>query len=245
MHPTQKEMHILEHIREMRKAILISLAAYIIACIVAFTFSNRIISLFTNPFYYVAGMLETTLVISNIAEGFLAQLRMTVIAGLILSLPVHVFGIIRFVFPGLTAREKRIIMIFLAVSLVFIVVGTYFVYFLLVPLVIDFLTRPLFVPQTVGIVLNYYNNIFYILTFILCAVLALQAPILLEILLILNVVKRRQVWKAIRFIIVGIFILSALVTPPDIASLLGIALPLTAFFFLALFIAKIFNFGDG
>jgi len=245
MRSTQNEMPVLEHIREMRKTILISLAAYVVACVAAFAFSNKIISLFTDPFNYVAGMLETTLVISGIAEGFLAQLRMTIIAGLILSLPVHIFGIIRFVFPGLTAREKRIIMIFLAVSLVFIVVGTYFVYFLLVPLVIDFLTRPLFVPQTVGIVLNYYNNIFYILTFILCAVLALQAPILLEILLILNVVKRRQVWKAIRFIIVGIFILSALVTPPDVASLLGIALPLIVFFFLALFIAKIFNFGDG
>jgi len=245
MRSAQKEMPVLEHIREVRRTILISLVAYVVACIVAFAFADRIINLFTEPFTYVVGSLETTMVISSIAEGFLAQLRMTVIAGLILSLPIHVFGIIRFVFPGLTAREKRIILIFLAVSLVFIVVGTYFVYFLLVPLVIDFLTRPLFVPQTVGIILNYYNNIFYILTFILCAVLALQAPILMEILLILNVIKRRQVWKAIRFIIVGIFILSALVTPPDVASLLGIALPLIVFFFLALLIAKIFNFGDG
>jgi sec-independent protein translocase protein TatC len=245
MRSAQKEMPVLEHIREVRRTMLISLAAYVVACIVAFAFADRIINLFTEPFTYVVGSLETTMVISSIAEGFLAQLRMTVIAGLILSLPIHVFGIIRFVFPGLTAREKRIILIFLAVSLVFIVVGTYFVYFLLVPLVIDFLTRPLFVPQTVGIILNYYNNIFYILTFILCAVLALQAPILMEILLILNVIKRRQVWKAIRFIIVGIFILSALVTPPDVASLLGIALPLIVFFFLALLIAKIFNFGDG
>ena len=245
MPSTQKELPILEHIRELRKTVLISLVAYVLACIVAFSFSNQIINLFTSPFDYVAGALGTTMVISGIAEGFLAQLRMTVIAGLIFSLPVHVSGIIRFVFPGLTTRERRIILIFLAVSLIFIVVGTYFVYFMLVPLVIDFLTRPYFVPYNVGIILNYYNNIFYILTFILAAVLALQAPILMEILLIMNVIKRRQVWKAIRFIIVGIFILSALVTPPDIASLFGIALPLIVFFFLALLIAKIFNFGDG
>lgn len=245
MSPVRKEMPVIEHIRELRNTILVSLVAFAVACVIAFTFSNQIIKLFTEPFSGIDSMVDKTMVVSNIAEGFLAQLRITVIAGLILSLPFHIFGIIRFVFPGLTSRERRIVMIFLVVSLVFIVVGSYFVYFMLVPLVIDFLTRPYFVPHTVGVLLNYYNNIFYILTFILWAVLALQAPILMEILLILNIIKRQQVWRALRFIIVGIFILAAIVTPPDIISQLGVALPLIAFFFLALFIAKVFKFGEG
>jgi len=240
-----KEMPIIEHIRELRKTLLFSLVAFVVSCVIAFSFANQIIRIFTEPFIMIDGLLETNMVVSNIAEGFLAQLRITVIAGLIMSLPFHIFGIIRFVFPGLTTRERRIVMSFLVVSLVFIVIGAYFVYFMLVPIVIDFLTRPLFVPETVGIVLNYYNNIFYILTFILWAVLALQAPILMEILLILNVLKRRKVWQAIRYIIVGIFLLSAVVTPPDLVSLFGIAVPLTVFFFLALLIAKIFKFGEG
>ena len=245
MSSAPKEMSILDHIRELRNTILLSLSAFAVAVVVSFFFSSHIIQIFTEPFNEIDSMVATTMVISNIAEGFLAQLRISVIAGLILSLPFHVFGIIRFVFPGLTSREKRIVISFLIVSLVFIVVGAYFVYFLLVPIVIDFLTRPLFLPQTVGVLLNYYSNIFFILTFILGAVITLQAPILMEILLILNVIKRRQVWKGCRFIIVGIFILSAIVTPPDVASLLGIALPLTAFFFLGLLIAKIFKFGEG
>ena len=244
MSSSKNTMPIIEHIRELRKTILLSLIAFVVACVIAFTFSNQIIRLFTEPFEAVNSILETNMVVSNIAEGFLAQLRITAVAGLILSLPFHIFGIIRFIFPGLTSRERRIVLSFLTVSLVFIVVGAYFVYFLLVPIVIDFLTRPYFVPHTVGVLLNYYNNIFYILTFILWAVLALQAPILMEILLILNVIKRRQVWGALRFIIVGIFILAAIVTPPDVISQLGVALPLIAFFFLALLIAKIFKFGE-
>lgn len=245
MSSAQKEMPILEHIRELRNTILVSLVAYAVGCIVSFTFSNQIIRIFTEPFSNVDSMVDKTMVVSNIAEGFLAQLRITVIAGLIVSMPVHIFGIVRFVFPGLTAREKRIVMSFLIVSLIFIVVGAYFVYFMLVPIVIDFLTRPYFVPHTVGVLLNYYNNIFYILTFLLWAVLALQAPILMEILLILNVLKRRQVWRAYRYIIVGIFILAAIVTPPDVISQIGVALPLIVFFFLGLLIAKIFKFGEG
>jgi len=245
MDSAHNEMPILEHIRELRNRIILSLVAFAVACIISFMFSNQIIRIFTEPFSKVDSIVDKTMVISKIAEGFLAQLRISVIAGLVLSLPVHVFGIVRFVFPGLTSREKRIVMSFLIVSLIFIIVGAYFVYFMLVPIVIDFLTRSLFLPQSVGVLLNYYDNIFYILTFVLWAVIALQFPILLEILLILNVIKRRHVWKACRFIIVGIFILSAVVTPPDVASLFGIALPLTAFFFLALLIAKIFKFGEG
>ena len=245
MSSSAKDMSVLEHIRELRNIILVSLAAYLIACVAAFIFSKQIISLFTDPFSTVESMVDKTLVVSTIAEGFIAQLKITVIAGLIISMPVHIFGIIRFVFPGLTAREKRIVMSFLIISFIFIVIGSYFVYVTIVPLVVDFLTGPYFVPSTVGFLLNYQSNVFYLLTFILCSVLAFQAPLIMEVLLILKIIKRRQVWKASRYIIVFIFLLSAIITPPDFISQLAVALPLVAFFFADLLVAKIFKFGEG
>ena len=245
MSSSTKDMPVLEHIRELRNLILISLMAYLIACVAAFVFSKQIISLFTEPFNTVESLVEKTLVVSTIAEGFVAQLKITVIAGLILSLPVHIFGIIRFVFPGLTGREKRILMSFVIISFIFIVVGSYFVYVTIVPLVVSFLTGPYFVPSDVGFLLNYQTNIFYLLTFILCSVLAFQTPLIMEILLILNILKRRQIWRAYRYIVVFIFIFSAIITPPDFISQLAVSLPLIVFFFLALVIAKIFKFGEG
>lgn len=244
MSSATKDMPILEHIRELRDLILVSLLAFVIACVIAFIFSTQIISLFTEPFMLVDSMVEKNLVVSSIAEGFVSQLKITVISGLILSMPVHLFGIIRFVFPALTGREKRIVLFFLIFSLIFIVIGSYFVYFKLVPVVVSFLTSPFFVPTSVGFLLNYQTNIFYILTFIFSALLALQTPLIMEILLVLRVLKRRQVWRACRYIIVGIFVLSAIITPPDFVSQLGVALPLLAFFFLALLVAKIFKFGE-
>lgn len=245
MPSSKKEMSILEHIRELRTILLTSLIAFVIASFIAFGFANQIISLFIRPFYSVESLLDTTLVVSSIVEGFVAQLKIAVIGGFILSLPVHILGILRFVFPGLTGREKRIVMSFLIFSLVLIVVGAYLVYFKLVPLAISFLTNPFFVPSTVGFLLNYQTNVFYLLTFILWAVLALQLPLVMEILLAMNILKRRQVWKATRFIIVGFFILAALITPPDVISQIGVAVPLIIFHFLALLIAKIFRFGEG
>jgi sec-independent protein translocase protein TatC len=241
----EKDMPILEHIRELRNIILTSLAAYVIACVAAFIFSNRIIELFTKPFTVVSSLVDKPLVVSSIAEGFLAQLKITVIAGFILSMPIHIFGMVRFIFPGLTRRERRIVLSFLVFSLILIAAGVYLAYFKLVPLVITFLANPYFVPRPVGFLLNYQTNIFYIFSFILWAALALQVPLIMEILLVMNILKRRQVWKASRYIIVAIFILAALITPPDFVSQLGVALPLTFFFFLALLIAKIFRFGEG
>jgi sec-independent protein translocase protein TatC len=238
-------MSILDHIRELRNIILTSLAAYVIACAAAFIFSNQIIEYFTAPFVMVSSLVDKTLVVSSIAEGFLARLKVTVIAAFILSTPVHISGLIRFVFPGLTRRERRIVMAFLVFSLILIVAGAYLAYFRLVPLVVSFLTNPYFVPRTVGFLLNYQANIFYIFSFILWAVLALQAPLIMEVLLVMNILNRRQVWKASRYIIVAIFIASALITPPDFISQLGVALPLVFFYFLALLIAGIFKFGEG
>ena len=244
MPSNKKDMPILEHIRELRNVIITSIIAFVVACVAAFILSNQIINIFTEPFTKVDSMVEKTLVVSSIAEGFVAQLKITVIGGFILSIPIHIFGIVRFIFPGLTGREKRIVMSFLILSLIFIIAGAYMVYFKLIPMAISFLTNPFFVPGSVGFLLNYQTNIFYLLTFMLWAVLALQIPLIMEILLAMNVLKRRQVWKATRFIIVGCFIISAIVTPPDIASQLGVAVPLVSFYFLALLIARIFKFGE-
>jgi sec-independent protein translocase protein TatC len=240
----EKTMTVMEHLREMRNGLLLSLVAYAIGCIISFILSKNIIAIFTDQFSRVMSAVDQTLVVSSITEGFVAQLKITAIAGLIVSFPVHVFSIVKFVFPGLKSRERRIVLSFLVFSLILIVFGAYLAYFKIVPLAVNFLTNPYFVPAGVGYMLNYQTNIFYILSFILWAVLALQMPLLMEILLVLNVLKRRQVFKASRFVVVGIFIFSAIITPPDFVSQLGVALPFLFFYFLALVIAKIFKFGE-
>lgn len=236
-------MPLIEHIRELRGMVLVSLVAFVVCCVAAFAFSDRIIWLFTRQFETVGSVVEKKLVVTTIIEGFAAQIKISVIAGLILSLPVHVISLTRFVFPGLTARQRRIMAAFIACSFGLILVGAYIAYFRVVPLAIAFLTNPHFVPEGVGYLLSYQANIFYVFSFILWSVAALQAPLVMELLLVFKVLKRRQVWKASRFILVGIFVVSAVITPPDFISQLGVALPLVFFFYLALLIAKIFGFG--
>jgi sec-independent protein translocase protein TatC len=97
----------------------------------------------------------------------------------------------------------------------------------------------------VGIMLNYTQNIFYIFNFLLYAMLAFQFPILLELLMYWNLVSRKTLWKSTRYAIVVIFVIAAIVTPPDVISQCGIAIPMTLLFFITLGIAKIFGWGEG
>jgi len=241
----EKVMPVMDHIRELRNLILTSLAAFVVCSIIAFIFSDKIITIFTKPFASVTSAVGKSLVVGDIAEGFVVQMKVSVVAGFIISLPIHVFNILRFVFPGLTAKQKKMIMAYLCASLVLCVFGAYLAYFRIVPLAVEFLTNPYFVPKDVGFILNYQNDITYVFDFVLWSVIALQTPLVLELLLQMNVLKRAAVLKASRYVIVGIFILAAIITPPDFISQLGVAVPLTVFYFLALLIAKIFKFGEG
>ncbi|HWR11015.1 MAG TPA: twin-arginine translocase subunit TatC [Rectinemataceae bacterium] len=239
-----KVMPFIEHVRELRKLILISMVSFLGCAIVSFMFSEKIIGIFTRQFNNVSSAVESKLVVTTIIEGFSAQMKIAVYAGLILSSPIHIFNLLRFIFPGIEKRHQRVILWFLFASLILIVFGAYLAYFRIVPLAIRFLTNPYFIPRNVGYLLNYQTNIFYVFSFILWSVIALQTPLIMEILLMMNVLKRKSVFKASRFIIVGIFILAAIITPPDFISQLGVALPLTVLYFLAILIAKIFKFGE-
>ena len=240
----EKVMSVMEHIREMRNGILISLSAFLLLSVVAFIFSNSIIQIFTMPFAGVDSSVDKKLVVTNIIEGFSTQIQVAVISGFILSLPVHLFNLLKFVFPGLERKHKRIILVFLVASLVLIVIGAYIAYFQVVPLAIGFLTSTAFIPKGVGYLLNYRQNIFYVFSFILWSLAALQTPLVLELLLMFNILNRKQVFHASRYIIVGIFVVAAIITPPDFISQLGVALPLTLLYFMAILVAKIFKFGE-
>jgi sec-independent protein translocase protein TatC len=243
----QGEMSFIDHLRELRKRIIVSMIAILCAAIVSYIFFDYIVTFLFKPFRGIEALSirDEILFINTIFEGFLVRLKVAILAGIVFSLPVHVFNIIKFVLPGLTAGEKKVILISLIVSFCLIAFSFYYGYFNVIPISIGFLSSSGFIPDDVGLLLNYGKNIFVIFQFLMITVILFQLPIILEILMIMNVLSRRALLKASRFIVVGIFVLSAIVTPPDFVSQISIALPLIGLFFLAILIARIFNFGKG
>jgi sec-independent protein translocase protein TatC len=241
----QGEMSFIDHLRELRRRIILSMIAILCAAIVSYIFFDYIVAFLLQPVpeIYAQSIRDEILFINTIFEGFLVRLKIAILAGIVFSLPVHVFNIVKFVLPGLTGREKKIILISLIVSFFLIVFSFYYGYFNVIPISIGFLSSSGFIPEDVGLLLNYGKNIFVIFQFLLITVILFQLPIILEILMIMNVLGRRVLLKASRFIVVGIFVLSAIVTPPDFVSQISLALPLIGLFFLTILIARIFNFG--
>ncbi|MEW5818304.1 MAG: twin-arginine translocase subunit TatC [Spirochaetota bacterium] len=239
-------MTILEHIKELRKRIIISLCAITCCGILAYILYAPIVTILFKPFELINSMnTENKLFVTTLFEGFLTKIKISAVAGIILSFPVHLYNFIRFVFPGLTSKEKKVIVIGLSVSFILILISFYYSYFKVIPLSVKFLMSTGFIPARVGMILNFEKNIFYILQFIFISLVVFQTPILLELLLIMNVFSRKALLKASRFVIVGIFVAAAILTPPDFISQLSLAVPLVVLYFLTILIAKIFRFGGG
>lgn len=239
------EPTVVDHLRELRNRVIVSAAAVLVAAVVCFVLYDWIFSFFFQPFSELEETFGNTLFINSIFEGFAVKLRLSIISGAVLSFPVHIYNLLRFVLPGLLKRERRIVGFTLCASFLLVLFSFYYGYFYIVPISVRFLTGMGFIPSRVGILLNYSTNIFYVLQFLLLTLLLFQVPIVLEILMIMNVIKRRALLKASRYVVLCIFMVAAVFTPPDFISQLAVALPLIVLFFVTILIARIFRFGEG
>lgn len=242
----ERAMSALDHLVELRRRFIASLLAFVVTFILALVFYDRLISLFTNQFERIQSSLGTSLFVNTLAEGFLVQLQASAIVALIVSLPFHLVNVSQFIFPAIEAKTRKIVSIGLVVSFILALIGAYIAYFRIIPFSIRFLTNRAFVPRAVGVLLNYQKSISYVLSFMLWTIITFQTPLVLEILLALNILKRRAVLRASRYVIILIFVIAAAITPSvDPVSQCAIALPLVALYFLVIFVAKIFRLGEG
>ena len=233
---------VISHLKELRYRVFISGIYILIGFIVALYFFNNIIDALSVPFHSFPEF--NKFYVTSIFEGFATKLKLSFIIGAILAFPVIIYQALRFIFPGLIGKEKKLIAICVFVSVLLSAFAFYFGYFVFMPYSIQFLMSKTYLPDNVSIILNYNKNIFYIINFLFYSLIVFQFPIILECLLYLNLVKRKSLIKASRYVIVGIFVVSAFVTPPDIISQVGISIPLICLYFLTILVAKIFGFGE-
>lgn len=239
------QMPLLSHMKELRRCLIISGIAMTAGFGIAIGLYDMIMTFLFEPLLHLdGGSGEEVLYINTIAEGFLVRLKISALAGFIISLPVHLFNILYFVFPGLVKRERQIITMTLIFSFLFVIGGFFYSYYTIIPVSVVFLTGSGFIPENTGMLLSFGGNIFYILQFILMTLVVFQLPIILEILLVLNVVQRKALFKMGRYMVVLFFLISALLTPPDFVTQIGLALPMTVLFYLTILVAKIFKFGE-
>jgi sec-independent protein translocase protein TatC len=225
----------------------VSLVAFVAASVAGWAIYPSVSALLIRPFGDLTALAPEgrLLVVGTIFEGFATRLRIALLTGLVLSSPIHVYGILAFVFPGLTRREKRLVAATLASGIVLAGGAFSYGYFVAVPLAIRFLSGRGFIPPPVGLLLSYGKTVTFVLQFLLATILVFQFPLVLTLAMGLGVVRRDRLVRANRYVVVGIFVVAAVVTPPDVVSQLCVAVPLVALYFAALLIARVLRLGEG
>ncbi|MFO7849955.1 MAG: twin-arginine translocase subunit TatC [Spirochaetia bacterium] len=233
-----------EHLRELRRLIVIAACSVAVFSAAMYNFFDPVVAFLYTPFSGIPQTVEgSTLFAHHVFEGFLTRLKISVFVGLVLSSPIIIFLLIRFVFPALTKRERRITLWTLVSSAVLVFGGFYYGYYTILPIVINFFTSAGFFPENIGMMLNYERNIMYVFRFLFLVLITFQLPVLMVILMMSNVVSRKTLFKASRFVVIGLFLFSAMITPPDFVSQVMIALPMMVLYYLALLISLVFRFG--
>jgi len=234
---------LIAHFNELRKRVFISLAVTIVYMVICYIFYEQLYIFFSKPFLSL-NLESHPFYIRSILEGVFVKLKFSSLFGLVLAIPIYVFHTLRFCLPGLKPKEARIIFISLIASFLFACASFIYGYYLLLPLSIKFLMSYHFIPQDVGILLTYSDNLFIVFNFIAAIIVLFQVPVVVMLLLYFNILTRSFLWQSSRYIIVIAFIISAILTPPDIISQLLVALPLLVLFFLILGISKLMRWGN-
>lgn len=239
-----EKMSLAGHLGELRKRLIVSLVALAACAVAAYAFSDAIIAFLLGPFLALKGSGASALYATTIFEGFMVQIRVALAAGLVLSSPVHVANVLGFVLPALKPKEKRVLWAALGAGLCLVGGGFVFSYYSLIPAMFGFLSGAGFLPPGVGMLLGYEENLFYVIQFLFACVLAFQLPVVLEILLALRAVTRRALLRAGRWVVLGIVVVAAVITPsPDFVTQLALALPLIGLYYLAILVAKLLGIG--
>lgn len=234
----------LDHIRELRRRLWISACAVLIGMIASFLLYDPLLAILVKPFSPMnSSISQTQFFVTSLFEGFVTKMKFSCVGGFVLSFPVHVFQILRFILPGLKPKEKRLILSLLVFSVLLAVGSLWLVYTIVLPISIQFMTQSNFIPQNVGILLSFKSNVFYVFNFLLWSMIVFQFPILLLGLLYTKILSRKTLLKGSRLVIVIVFVVAAFVTPPDAVSQVSLALPMVALYFLTIGIAKVFRLG--
>ena len=224
---------LIEHLAELRQRLINSVVAFLIGMIICFTVWNPIFDFLTQPLcsaMAVRGHEDCGLILIRLQEGFFVAISISLMGGLILAFPVISFQMWRFVAPGLYKSEKGAFLPFLLASPFMFFLGAAFAFYVVTPLAFDFflgfqqtgsiLTEEMSENATAGIAFQGSAQEYLSLTikFIVAFGMCFQLPVLLTLMGKAGLVSAAGLGNVRKYAVVGILVLAALVTPPDVIT---------------------------
>ncbi len=224
-----KKLSLTSHLSELKKRVLYSLIFFIIFFCIGLFFTNEIYNLLIAPLLN-GNFAPEKMLMTSLTSGLSLSIRFGFLTGIIFGMPFFIFQIWKYISPALKKKETKSFRMFFVFFPFLFYIGATFAYTIITPLAWDFLLSfyDLFqsaeLPATLMPKVGEYLNL--MTSFIITFGLAFELPLLLILLMKLKIISPKFLSEKRRFVIVGIFIASALLTPPDILSQILLAVPL-------------------
>jgi len=222
---------LMDHLLELRKRLMWSILAFVGAFLICFYFAKDIFGFLTLPLAHaLQGLPNDHLIATALTETFFTYMKVGMFAGLCLSFPVIAGQIWMFVAPGLYRNERKAFLPFLLATPFLFALGAAFVIYVMLPFAIHALLG-FDTPGTggrLGIQLQAKVSEYldFVMTLIFAFGLTFQMPVLLSLLGRVGIITSKQLRQVRRYAIVGITALAAVLTPPDIFSMVSLIVPL-------------------
>jgi sec-independent protein translocase protein TatC len=223
---------LLDHLIELRTRLMRALVALAIAFAVCFYFADEIFGFLVRPLTAAFPPGEGRLIYTKLYEAFFVEVKVALFAAFFISFPIIANQVWAFVAPGLYAKEKRAFLPFLIATPVLFTMGAALAYYVVMPTAFHFFLG--FEGQKGGLKLEALpgtgDYLALVMQFILAFGISFLLPVLLMLLNRAGIISRQQTIAARRYAIVGIFVVAAVATPPDVVSQLLLAIPLLLLF---------------
>ncbi len=213
----------LSHLIELRQRLVWSLIAFAIACAPTLYYSAELYDLLASPL--IRSLPEgSKMIATGVISPFLIPMKIAFMAAFVLVLPIILYQVWAFVAPGLYSHEKRLAAPIVVSSTVLFLAGMLFCYFIVFGQVFSFIAS--FAPKSISVAPDIEAYFNFVLGMFMAFGLAFEVPVVVVVLVLMGVVTTEQLREWRGYVIVGVFIIAAVVTPPDVVSQIALAVPM-------------------
>lgn len=228
-------MSLFHHLSELRARLISCAVFFIIFFSGCWFFSEEILEWIAQPISPYLKQSEGRLIFTAPMDEFLAHIRVALFGALVLGFPVLMFHVWKFLSPGLYKKEKTFFISLYATSTVLFFAGILFIYFIVYPLSFNFLMN---VGSSMALISIKEYLSFFILTTLIFGLL-FETPLIILGLVWIGILNAQQLKSSRRYVVIILAVISAVVTPPDIISMIFLLIPLYLLYELSIFTASI------
>ena len=229
----------ISHLFELRDRLIKATVGIAIVCAALFFWPGpaAIYDFIAHPM--IASLpVGSKMIATGVIAPFLVPMKVTLLIAFILSLPWVFYQMWAFVAPGLYAHEKKLVLPLVISSSVLFMCGVAFCYFLVFGRVFQFIGN--FAPSSIAVMPDIENYLDFVMSMCLAFGATFEVPVVVVILVRMGIVSVAKLKEVRSYVIVGAFTIAAVITPPDMVSMLALAIPMCLLFELGLIVAPAF-----